>query len=386
MQLSDYVKILGTLFYGKSEEVSVIWSGLSPEERESFLKRARKEGASPVVYRQLYLAGVRDGLEELQKLNLHYSSCAMQHQFELSRFCKLLETEKIRYALLKGTDLAFRVYPSPAMRPFGDWDMLFHLEDIRRALKLIEHDGWIPSTPFPKDDEDPMHFHYPLCQRKGVALEPHWTLPMFDGCTPEHIWQFLCPQKEGSYRYILEPALNLLLLTRHAAEDFYQTMAVSKLLLDAAFILRYEDIDWARCRQIAEELHQPYSGDLLGAFPEFFPVELLQQADADEKRALAYREIFEKRGELAGKSHEDLQLSSGRAFTAKWLKMRLKLCSFAIIRQKYHLPEKAIFRTGWFFLKEVFGKLCRSVHHYSKNNSKLKSYFENIKIAEGRKR
>ena len=385
MLLRDYIKIFGTLFYGSSEAVAGAWSGLSEEDRGSFLKRASREGASPVVYRQLFLAGVREGLEELQRLNLHYSSKAMRHQCELMRFTKLLEGEKIRYALLKGTDLAFRVYPSPALRPFSDWDILFHPEDIRRALQLIERDGWIPIAPFPKENEDPTHFHYPLCHRKGIALEPHWTLPMFDGCTPEQIWKFLQPGKEGSSRYLLDPALNLLLLTRHAAEDFYNTMTVSKLLLDAAFLLQAGGLEWSRCRQVAEELHQPYSGDLLGAFPDFFPPEVIQAMAPDADRAKAYREIYENRHILADKTHEDWQLSSDRAFTAKWLKQRLRLCSFAVIRQKHHLPENAIFRTAWYFCGEVLGKVFRSARHFSQDNSQLKRYFDNIEIAEGRK-
>lgn len=384
MELQKYISLLSILVYGNSCEVSGAWAGLSAEERGNFLERVRLEDASPMVYRQLYLSGIRDGLEELQQLNLQYTGNMMKHQCELARFCKLLEAEKIRYALLKGTDLAFRIYPSPVLRPFGDWDILFHPEDIRRALQLIEQDGWVPVTPFPKENDDPRHFHYSLCQRNEMSLEPHWTLPMFEGCTPEQIWQFIHPQTAEGSRYLLEPALNLLLLTRHAAEDFYNTMTISKLLLDAAVMLQHDEIDWRRCRQVAEELHQPYSGDLLGAFPDFFPPEILLSMAPDAVRAKAYREIFENREDLSEKNHEDWELSCGKAFTWEWLCRRLRLCSFSTIRQKYHLPKRAVFRISGYFFGELFGKLLRSARHFTRDNSQLRRQFENMEIAEGR--
>ena len=141
MDLHEFTRFLGTLFYGASEEVVSLWKELDDDVREEFLKVCKREGTMPFVYRKLYDAGLRVGLEKLEAQNVRQNAFAIGNQMKFGSFCALLDGHGIRYVPIKGIDLAFRIYPSPALRSFCDWDVLIHREDFFKAVRILLDNG-----------------------------------------------------------------------------------------------------------------------------------------------------------------------------------------------------------------------------------------------------
>ncbi len=312
------------------------------------------------------------------------NSFAISQKQKIDRLCAFLEEHKIRYALIKGLDLAFSVYPSPALRTFCDWDILFHYDDIDTAVRLLLENGWTANEAIPKTI--PEHYHYPVLFKNGIPMEPHWTLPKFDGCAPADIWQFIHPAADGASRHLLEPELNLLLLTRHASEHFYTVMPLSRMLLDAAYVIAAGGFDWRKSDAIADALQQPRPADLLAAFSDFFPKAILDEMSPDPSRTEAFRKIFEQRDSMAANfQNEEMLLNSDAAFSQSWLLRRLGLCSFQYVRMKHGLPKQGqLLKVLAYTVSDFLGKVGRCFSLLFKSNSAVNDYMAAIKKAEAR--
>ncbi len=384
MELHRFTSLLGVLFYGTPEECASKWLQLNDVERNSFIKACNGEGTVPFIYRRLYEAGVRDGLDDMKMQSAKQNSFAISQNQKIERLCAFLDGHGIRYALIKGLDLAFSVYPSPALRTFCDWDILFHHDDIDTAVRLLLENGWTSDDAIPKSI--PEHYHYPVLFKNGIPMEPHWTLPKFDGCTPAEIWQFIHPATDGAGRHLLEPELNILLLTRHASEHFYTIMPLSRMLLDAAYIINTDNFDWRKSDAIADALHQPRPADLLAAFSDFFPKRILEEMSSEPSRSEAFRSIFEQRDAMAANfKNEEMLLNSDAAFSKSWLLRRLGLCSFQYVRMKHGLPKQGQnLKVFAYTVSDFFGKVGRCFSFLFKRNSAVNNYMDAIKKAEAK--
>ena len=385
MELNGFTEILGTLFYGCDEEIVQTWNELGDGNREEFLKVCKREGTMPFVYRKLYDAGLREGLEELGAQNVRQNAFAIGNQMKLESLYAFLDGHGVRYAPIKGIDLAFRIYPSPALRTFCDWDILFHDEDFFNAVQLLLDNGWTTNGTI-LNNSLPEHFHSSILHKDGISLEPHWMLPGFDGATPKHVWRFIHPVKEGGCRHLLEPALNMLLLTRHASRGFYTVMPLSRMLLDAAFIMQSDGFDWKRCREVSDELGLPCSADLIASFHEFFPKSLRDQMQADNERSDAYRKLFEQRDKMAPRSNRDnLVFNSSNHFSLGWIWTKIKAkCSSRHIRRVHHLPPNGQHLKVIAYMISTF--FCNAMHGIGfllRRDSSVQNYADLLKKAEG---
>lgn len=332
--LSTYLEVLGLLFYLPKEEVGKYWSGLSSLQQEAFLTQAQSEGAGIFALWRLGEKAIGPYSEVILKKRNATMIFALQHEVILRRLFTFFEERNIRFALFKGTDLAYRVYPSPSLRSFGDIDIFFHPDDIDRARQELLKDGWIEEGHV----GSVVHHHYAPMRRNGVMLEPHWTLSCFGETSPLAIWNYMNLVEKSACRYLLSPELYILTLARHASEGEYRITYISRLLLDCAMIIAKDGCDWNKLRAISAELGQPYAGNLLAAFPEFFPRKMVLEMDADADAAKAYRRIFEERGEHKSLNTSQVTVIRGGVFTVKWWKIRLSMLHPSNVRHKNHLP------------------------------------------------
>ncbi len=81
--------------------------------------------------------GLRSGAREVLAANL-----AWRKLYEDLR--DILATAGIRALPMKGVDVAFSVYPSPACRPMTDVDILVSPDDYEGAEGVIEREGFVP--------------------------------------------------------------------------------------------------------------------------------------------------------------------------------------------------------------------------------------------------
>ena len=87
---------------------------------------------------------------------------------------ELLDTTGIRWRLTKGPALAHLDYPDPAVRTFGDVDVLIHPADWSRAFRLLTDCGYrreVPTLPGRYDDR--YGKGATLTSREGLELDLH---------------------------------------------------------------------------------------------------------------------------------------------------------------------------------------------------------------------
>lgn len=98
-------------------------------------------------------------------LDLSFQSKAhfMQLLFEQNSLVKLFNTNKIPFAILKGTAAAI-YFPNPSLRTFGDIDLYVTKEFFVRARQTFENNGYITI------ENNDRHFEY---TKNGIIIELH---------------------------------------------------------------------------------------------------------------------------------------------------------------------------------------------------------------------
>jgi len=378
--MRDYLSLLGVLFHGDASERLSRWSATSPEVRQAFLARISRDGYSAFALHRLgeealpaeFVSEVR---QEMQAAMLR----ALRNEASLKSLYERFEKACIRFIPLKGIDLAYRIYPTPTLRPFGDWDIFFHPEDLNRARKLLLSEGWKELLTQSKD----LHHHTSPLTRGPHFLEPHWTFPCCMEASPEIIWENSLAANGSSCRRVLSPEQNVLLSARHAAEDLYRLANPTKLLLDVAYVIVRSGIDWERLRRVSQEMHQPYPGDLLAAFAEFFPQKMLLEMRGDAGKASAFRKAFTMRKVALQATAAEVLMQEDDRFSCKWFRRILRIFWPKNLRQKYHLPEqRASLELITCYCREVSGKCRKFINVLRRRNLHFEEYSRLIKEAE----
>lgn len=311
---------------------------------------------------------------------------ALRGKVALDRLCGVLRDNGLRFVLFKGADLAYRLYPEPVLRRFVDWDVWFHPDDCDRVLSVLAADGWkIPQNR--EDQEESENFaghHYPPHDRRGYRVEPHYTFANFGGMDPHEIWEFTTESPAGGGQRVLSPEMNLLMLTRHAASSVYFHAHIPRLLTDSAVILRNEPVDFARLRAMADRWRLPYPGDLLAAFPEFFPADVLKSFHADPSESALFREIFERREGLNEPKNSVVVLNRfhARGKLVTGVLNHLRSCGPAKMRLVYHLPEQGAWgRVMWAYVCYFWSRFWQTLGSCVRPDRGLRDY---VRIVEGR--
>ncbi|ATW28174.1 nucleotidyltransferase family protein [Candidatus Formimonas warabiya] len=106
---------------------------------------------------------------------------------EMVRIMQLFEENGIRSLILKGAPLALKLYGDVALRPSKDIDIMVGLEDLEKAGRILEKEGYknnlfdVPMTLRQKKDylDKFHHFNYDHAERH-VCLELHWKMHKID--------------------------------------------------------------------------------------------------------------------------------------------------------------------------------------------------------------
>ena len=151
--------------------------------------------------------------------------------------------------VVKGPVLAVQAYGDPAMRSFGDLDLLVRQRDIRRATELMIAAGYVPSVSLRAIDAGKIPGQYLFSKPDSKLL-----VELHNDCTLRYFPRRL-PLEEFFARQILvsldsreTPALSvedeLVLICIHGAKHFWERlMWIADV---AALISRQTGIDWYR--------------------------------------------------------------------------------------------------------------------------------------------
>ena len=375
---------LGACMYG---DPAAYYSGLNEAERAELETQGRAYGMTAWFYR--YLCNVLPEEKRLayQKIYQARQVKAMLGSHELKRLYGVLTSHGLRFAPIKGADLAYRLYPDAALRVFCDWDIWFHPDDCDRALAVLAEDGWKVPECYTGDHEAVRSsgaHHFSPHVRGQHKIEPHFTLANFEEIEPNEMWSHTLDYHDGDGQRVLSPEMNLLVLTRHAASKSYFHAQLPKLLTDAAMVMKNKEVNFDKLRELANKWNLPYSGDLLAAFPEFFPSEMIAEFRADPKKAEAFRRIFEIRGRLGEQENAALLLSRYEAhgqITSGVMK-HIRAHTPSKMRLIYHLPEHGVWgRVLWAYVCWFWTRTWR-VRSWVRRDPVLREYAHMVEKTE----
>jgi hypothetical protein len=196
---------------------------------------------------------IRQGLADRQRAQIVFS---LRLTAELLRILDRFASGGIGAVVVKGPVLAVQAYGDPAMRCYGDLDLLVRQRDIRRATELMSADGFTPSVPLSaiESGKIPGQYFFSKADSKLIVeLHNDQTLRYFPRPLP--LEDFFARQ----IRVLLDahkvPALSvedeLVLICVHGAKHFWERlMWIADV---AALVSRQTALDWERVADSARE-------------------------------------------------------------------------------------------------------------------------------------
>lgn len=349
----DLLRFLGACLYG---DAPAFYCGLNESERAELEMKGKRFGLTAWFYRYLHEVLPEEKRAEYRKEYQARQAKAIMGAHELKRLYGVLASHGLRFVPVKGADLTYRLYPDTALRTFSDWDIWFHPDDCESAFGVLKEDGWTIPELYSDEQENARktaRHHFSPHVRGQYALEPHFTLANFEGVDPREMWDGTVECPGGDGQRALSPEMNLLMLARHAASQSYYHTRLPKLLTDAAMVMQKETVDFAKLRSMAARWHLPYPGDLLAAFPEFFPSDTIADFGADPRKTAGFRRVFELRGKMGEPKTAALLLGRfkvrGQVFEG--LLNHIKMLDPGNIRLIYRLPKHgARGRVAWSYV------------------------------------
>ncbi len=168
---------------------------------------------------------------------------------ELFRILESFTSEGIGALVAKGPVLAMQAYGDPAMRSYGDLDLLVRQRDIRRATELMSAAGYTPTVPLGAIDAGKIPGQYLFSKPDSkliVELHNDRTLRYFPRRLP--LEDFFARQVrvplDGREASALSVEDELVLICIHGTKHFWERlMWIADV---AALISRQTDIDWER--------------------------------------------------------------------------------------------------------------------------------------------
>ena len=252
---------------------------------------------------------------------------------ECKRIAKAFREAKIRFAPIKGADLAESCYPDPALRVRCDIDLLVHADDVERAVETAKNEGWRAAHEYKNDR------HAPSMYKKNAMLELHFNLPDFPSENADDVWRELVAQNDSS-EYRLPRELALVVAFRHARSHRWINSA--PLIADCAFLLK-AGVDWNLVRNFAAKFDSGDPALLCFALPELFPAETMPPgAPPPEELRIALREALLAPVNFDRRRDADV-MNRGDRFSRAWWKERMRGFSPSSVRMNYGLPDRAGF-------------------------------------------
>jgi Uncharacterised nucleotidyltransferase len=166
---------------------------------------------------------------------------------ELFRILDRFTSQEIAALVAKGPALAMRAYGDPAMRSYGDLDLLVRQRDIRRATELMSAAGYAAAVPLAAIDAGKIPGQYLFSKPDSkliVELHNDRTLRYFPRRLPledffaRHVRVCL----DGREAPALSVEDELVLICVHGAKHFWERlMWIADV---AALVARQTGIDW----------------------------------------------------------------------------------------------------------------------------------------------
>src|SRR6266403_837425 len=195
---------------------------------------------------------IRQALVDRQRAQVVFT---LRLTAELFRILDRFTSEGIGALVVKGPVLAVQAYGDPAMRAYGDLDLLVRQQDIRRATELMIAAGYEAAVPLSAIDGGKIPGQYLFFNpqlKLIVELHNDLTLRYFPRRLP--LEDFFARQIRVRLDAHEAPALSvedeLVLISIHGAKHFWERlMWIADV---AALVSRQTGIDWQRVADSAQ--------------------------------------------------------------------------------------------------------------------------------------
>ena len=191
-------------------------------------------------------AEIRQTLLERQRAQV-FSTLRMTA--ELFRLLELFSAKDIPALVVKGPVLAMQAYGDPAMRSYGDLDLLVRQRDIRRATESLQAAGYQAAVPLRAIDAGKIPGQYLFSKPDAkllVELHNDFTLRYFPRRLPieEFFGRQIRVRLDGHDTPALSVEDELVLICIHGAKHLWERLI---WIADvAALVSRQTGIDWGR--------------------------------------------------------------------------------------------------------------------------------------------
>ena len=176
----DIAKLVFELisFFGHDSDKQTL---TNKEATEAFNFAARN-GLVPWIYHQINsenYKGVQwpESIRQAMRMQYLQTLVMNQQKWKVFREIKAIAAmEGIRIIPLKGTALAFSLYPEEALRPMGDLDLLVQPHQVHALRDLLLSKGAIPLHVPISGIHDKVHAHISALSWQNIMIEPHQRL------------------------------------------------------------------------------------------------------------------------------------------------------------------------------------------------------------------
>ncbi|MEA4862374.1 MAG: nucleotidyltransferase family protein [Victivallaceae bacterium] len=349
------LRVLGDWFFSRGEGV---FASLPEDGKKELCAAAR-----PLCLAGFFAWYVKDALPvecRAEFVRGFHASAARElgREASLKKTQAVLEEAGIDYIPLKGSFLAYEVYPHPALRPRVDVDLLLREADLKHAAEVFHQLGWR------NYDERNHSLHIPglVAPDNRTMCELHFGIFHGAGSAGNaELWNAAIPC--GGRRFLLPPELTLLQLIDGAVDDNLQFGL--KPLADSAMLIAKFNLTAAGLREAAEK-YSPSLSDVLdllfAAFPEFYP-EFFTAGVSSGRFPAEVVSAFRALPLLAGVQHHDSYgIVLEREFQHRSFAER---CRFLLsnlfahpanVRKRYNLPPGRRWNLPFYYLLDLLRK------------------------------
>jgi hypothetical protein len=198
--------------------------------------------------------GTRQALMDRQREQIFFT---LKLSAELFRILEQFASEKIGALVVKGPVLAMQAYGDPAMRSYGDLDLLVRQRDIRRATELMIATGYQAAVSIAAIDSGKIPGQYLFRRPEAkllVELHNDRTLRYFPRRLP--LEKFFERQVRVRLDAHDAPAPcvedELVLVCIHGAKHFWERLI--RIADVAALVSRQTCMDWGRVAESSREV------------------------------------------------------------------------------------------------------------------------------------
>lgn len=246
---------------------------LQEDDWAEMLEMVRQHRLAPLLHWQMSHVHIALRIPEsvssmLSKAFRNASVRSLTWQTALIRLHQLLESAGIPYAALKGSYLAYHVYPHAALRPMRDVDLVTPKSHVLEAYKVLLNGGLTRLDEYPGEPGAAMlvHKHLPPLKMPGMPIQvelharllgqPEGLPTSCDLSEEDGFWSRCVTANIGTVPVRFEPITDLLFhLIVHSVYE-HQLNNGPLLLSDIAYLINTHQIDWSHFWRLAADRQQ----------------------------------------------------------------------------------------------------------------------------------